>query len=122
MKLLSACILFSAAEAFAPSQINAYKSGSALNAREKDIDGDSTSISFSRKHFFLNFAVVGASLAVAQPALADEGGGRPESLDIQNFLRTGTCMYVHFFVMMLTPYFVTTSSMRLRLRSSNLTF
>jgi len=99
MKLLSACILFSAAEAFAPSQINAYKSGSALNAREKDIDGDSTSISFSRKQF-LNFAVVGAaSLAVAQPALADEGGGRPESLDIQNFLRTGTCMYVLTFLL-----------------------
>jgi len=42
----------------------------------------------SRKQF-LNFAALGVAIAAAQPAFAEEASSRPESLDIDNFLRTG---------------------------------
>ena len=79
-------VLVSSVEAFtvsiSPSQVD-------FSLRSHDKDVALSSVAQSRKQF-LNFALVGASIAVSQPALADGEGGRPESLDIDNFLRTGS--------------------------------
>lgn len=94
MKIAFAFTLLTAAEAFTSSNMNSNKAGFVLKGHEKDIDVDGSSSFMQSRKQFLNFAVVGASMAVSQSALADEGG-RAESLDIDNFLRTGTwCRFI----------------------------
>jgi hypothetical protein len=76
------------AEAFSPSDtVPSRMPVVALVGNDEHLNADN-GICMSRKLFF-NIATIGASLALAQPALALENG-RPESVDIDNFLRTGT--------------------------------
>ena len=67
---------------------------SALKAHNHNEGSD-----MSRKQFMNIAAIAGASLVTSSQASFADEGGRPESLDIDNFLRTGKFEVEHpFFV------------------------
>lgn len=75
--------LLATAESFSPSNFVSSRTGTALRGHD-NLDANED-VSMSRKKFF-QVATIGASIALTQPAIAVES---PESLDINNFLRTG---------------------------------
>jgi hypothetical protein len=77
--------LLATAESFSPSNVVSSRPGTALRGHD-NLDANEDG-SMSRKKFF-QVASIGASIALTQPAIAVESG-RPESLDVNNFLRTG---------------------------------
>lgn len=87
MKILLALILLPTAEAFSPNNAVSSRMPIALMGNDQHLNVDE-GVFMSRKQFF-SIATIGASIAITQPALALESG-RPESVDIDNFLRTGT--------------------------------
>jgi len=88
MNISLALILLATAESFSPSNFVSSRRATALRGHD-NLDANKD-VSMSRTKFFhvATTTIGAASIAFTQPVVAVESG-RPESLDIDNFLRTG---------------------------------
>lgn len=103
LTLISSLLLVAPAASFTVSHKNANRGTIVLNEKDElHMSAVETGIppSLQTRKNFLNAAAVSASLLISQAAGAEEdteASSRPESLDIDNFLRTGVFHVPYFF-------------------------
>lgn len=115
LTLISSLLLVAPAASFTVSHKNVNRGTIVLNEKDElHMSAVETGIpsSLQTRQIFLNAAAVSASLLISQAAGAEdtETSSRPESLDINNFLRTGVFHVPYFFGSSFIRYFIISNS------------